>query len=180
MALAEAILVCLSEKEMSGYDLARQFDTSIGFFWRATHPQIYRELRKLKEKNFVISEEFIQSGRPNRTVYRITDAGLSAIEKWSRLPVDPPSIKDDLLVRLYSIDAIDNNALKEQLEIRRDQHMQRLIRYKYIKTHQYSEPNLTRNQKGKMEALALGIRYEQTWVEWCEEAINRLFTESPD
>lgn len=56
MALAEAILVCLTERPMSGYDLAKNFDASIGFFWRASHQQIYRELGRLREKGYVISE----------------------------------------------------------------------------------------------------------------------------
>jgi len=48
MALGEAILVCLTERPMSGYDLAKNFDASIGFFWKSSHQQIYRELGKLR------------------------------------------------------------------------------------------------------------------------------------
>ena len=45
MALTHAILVALSEQSGSGYELARRFDRSIGYFWSATHQQIYRTLR---------------------------------------------------------------------------------------------------------------------------------------
>jgi len=69
MALSEAILVCLTERPMSGYDLAKNFDASIGFFWRASHQQIYRELGKLREKGYVKSEEIRQVGKPNRIVH---------------------------------------------------------------------------------------------------------------
>ena len=41
MALEHAILVSLSERPASGLDLTRRFDRSIGFFWSATHQQIY-------------------------------------------------------------------------------------------------------------------------------------------
>ena len=44
MALEHAILVSLSERPASGLDLTRRFDRSIGFFWSATHQQIYRVL----------------------------------------------------------------------------------------------------------------------------------------
>ena len=44
MSLAHAVLTSLIEKSSSGYDLARRFDKSIGYFWHATHQQIYREL----------------------------------------------------------------------------------------------------------------------------------------
>jgi len=57
MALAEAILVCLTERPMSGYDLAKNFDASIGFFWRASHQQIYRELGRLREKGYVVIKD---------------------------------------------------------------------------------------------------------------------------
>ena len=45
MALEHAILVSLLEKPGSGYELARRFERSIGYFWTATHQQIYRTLR---------------------------------------------------------------------------------------------------------------------------------------
>ena len=48
MSLAHALLTSLQEKSSSGYDLARRFDKSIGFFWRATHQQIYRELARME------------------------------------------------------------------------------------------------------------------------------------
>ena len=46
MSLAHAVLTSLIEKSSSGYELARRFDKSIGYFWHATHQQIYRELAR--------------------------------------------------------------------------------------------------------------------------------------
>ncbi len=48
MALGDAILACLTERPMTGYELAKTFDSSIGFFWKANHQQIYRELSRLR------------------------------------------------------------------------------------------------------------------------------------
>ena len=50
MALGDAILACLTERPMTGYELAKTFDSSIGFFWKADHQQIYRELNKLRDR----------------------------------------------------------------------------------------------------------------------------------
>lgn len=36
MALGDAILVCLTERPMTGYELAKTFDASIGFSGRPT------------------------------------------------------------------------------------------------------------------------------------------------
>jgi DNA-binding PadR family transcriptional regulator len=174
MALDKAILICLSEQELSGYDLAKQFDSSIGFFWHASHPQIYRELRKLKDKGYLTSESHVQTGKPNRTVYALTDAGKDALFEWSQDAVEPPAVKDELLVRLYALDGIDQPALLEQLQHRLYQHRERLQKYNRIKMAQYSTRDLTRCEKGKLMALEMGIGYEENWVRWCKEAITQL------
>ena len=44
MALEHALLVALREQPASGLELAKRFSRSIGFFWSATHQQIYRVL----------------------------------------------------------------------------------------------------------------------------------------
>ena len=46
VALGDAIHACLTERPMTGYELAKTFDSSIGFFWKADHQQIYRELSR--------------------------------------------------------------------------------------------------------------------------------------
>lgn len=177
MALSHAILVCLTERPMSGYDLAKFFDTSIGFFWKATHPQIYRELKKLGEKGYVSSVEEIQSGRPNRIAYSITDAGKQALMDWSREPVALPLIKDDLLVRLQAIEHVDKNALKEQIAARLDAHREQLGRYFHIKDVRFSDGPPPPEDLGKLMGLELGIQYEQGWVSWCESVLERLESE---
>jgi DNA-binding PadR family transcriptional regulator len=55
MSLAHAVLTSLLEKASSGYDLARRFDKSIGYFWHATHQQIYRELARMEAAGWIAS-----------------------------------------------------------------------------------------------------------------------------
>ena len=47
---------------MTGYELAKTFDSSIGFFWKANHQQIYRELTKLRDRGHIQGREVVQSG----------------------------------------------------------------------------------------------------------------------
>lgn len=53
MSLPYAILTALAEKSGSGLDLARRFDKSIGYFWSATHQQIYRDLARLEKSGLI-------------------------------------------------------------------------------------------------------------------------------
>lgn len=174
MALSEAILVCLTDRPMSGYDLAKNFDASIGFFWRASHQQIYRELGKLRDKGLVKSEEITQSGKPNRIVHTITDKGRSALRAWSIKPARMPSIKDDMLVKFYALEDVDINALKDQLTIRIEQHETKLTKFRRIKERYYKGSDLSLNQRGKLIALDMGIAQEEQQINHLQEAMMKI------
>ena len=125
MALGDAILACLTEHPMTGYELAKTFDSSIGFFWKADHQQIYRELSKLRDRGHIQGREVVQSGKPNKLVYTLTSEGRAALRHWAARPSSPPSIKDDLLVRLYALDSVDIEPLRADLMARLEHHRDR-------------------------------------------------------
>lgn len=174
MALAEAILVCLTERPMSGYDLAKNFDASIGFFWRASHQQIYRELGRLRDKGFVISEEVSQDGKPNRIIHTLTPAGKKALRAWSKKPAKHPSIKDDMLVKFYALENMDIDALKDQLTIRMDQHHTKLSKYNRIKQRFYDGKTLDLTGKGKLIVLEMGIEQETDTIDRLQSMMQKL------
>lgn len=175
MALRDAILVSLSDDAMSGYDLAKHFDQTVGFFWRATHSQIYRELSKLKEKGHVSAEEIQQRGKPNRIIYSITEAGREALLAWSRQPCAPDPVKDDFLVRLYGLEHMDVAALRLHLTERLEGHRDRLAKFTEI-------ANATTPTSiaaiGRLRGLEIGLRYEREWAQWCEETLDALLPEN--
>ena len=174
MALAEAILVCLTERPMSGYDLAKNFDASIGFFWRASHQQIYRELGRLREKGYVTSDEVSQDGKPNRIIHTITPTGKRALRAWSKKPAKHPSIKDEMLVKFYALENVDIGALKEQLCIRIEQHQTKLVKYYRIKERYYDGKDLDLTQKGKLMALEMGIDQETQTIRRLDEVMVKI------
>ena len=61
MALAHAIMTALIDDDLSGIELARDFESSLGFFWHASHQQIYQELHKLADKAWLNKREVHQS-----------------------------------------------------------------------------------------------------------------------
>ena len=174
MALAEAILVCLTDRPMSGYDLAKTFDASIGFFWRASHQQVYRELARLRDRGLVDSTEIEQRGKPNRIVHTITKAGEALVLQWSLKPNKIPSVKDELLVKLYALDHVNIPALREQFGVRIDQHRAKLSSYYKIKEKFYDNKEINKHQQGKLIALTMGIGNEQQIIEGLEHALVML------
>ena len=109
MALSHAILASLiGGKPCSGYDLAKQFNSSLGHFWKATHQQIYRELASLEIKKLVTSQIIKQKERPDKKIYSITDAGRTYLVDWISEPSKPSPIKEDMLGEKLFINLTDD------------------------------------------------------------------------
>lgn len=175
MSLAHAILVCLADAPMSGYELAKRFDSSVGFFWHANHQQIYRELGAMSHKQLVSGETVTQSARPNKTVFSITKLGRAELTAWSRQQSEPAAIKEELLLKFYALEKVDVPALVEQVTLRSQLHRDRLGLYERILERHYSnEAGLDLSSKGKLLGLKAGMLLERSWIDWCRDALVTL------
>ena len=114
MALEHALLVALSEQPASGLDLAKRFSRSIGFFWHATHQQIYRVLGRMDADGWVERTEIAQVGRPNKLVYAVTPAGAAALATWLAEPTTSDPLRSDLAVKLRGASFGDRGAVLQR------------------------------------------------------------------
>lgn len=103
MSLHYALLGLLNLKDMTGYELAKVFEESIGFFWSAQMSQVYRELNTLEKGGYVVSVIEPQEGKPDRRVYSTTDDGKSAFKQWlSQFPNTLKSpVRNEFLLRVF-------------------------------------------------------------------------------
>ncbi len=175
MALGHAIMTALLEDDLSGYELAKDFETSLGFFWQASHQQIYQELRKLSGKHWLNKREVKQRGKPNKIVYGITKEGREALAQWVFSTTRTQTAKDDLLVKLYNLGPDNVAHLAGEITARREEMMQRLYLYEKIRRRHYAAPELLpTRRKGVYLALALGIQQGEQFLAWCDEALDLL------
>lgn len=175
MALQHAIMTALLEDAMSGYELAKSFDSSLGFFWRASHQQIYQELRKLSDKKYLSSETVPQQGKPSKIVYTLTAKGSKALEEWVYEPSRLQDAKDDLLVKLYNLNHDNVAHLIAELEHRREFMMGRLYLYERIRRRHYDDPaSLSIRRKGVYLALTAGVTQGEQFLRWCDDALETL------
>lgn len=173
MALSHAILVSLLDRPQTGYDLGKRFDKTVGFFWKASNQQIYQELHKMAKAGWVTGKTVAQSDRPNRIVYEITDSGRQVINEWAANPTDPPSVKEELLVKLFALGDVDTGTVLEELKRRLAFHQKRVAYYESVMKEHYAEPDkLKARQRGRYLGLRLGIKSEYTSIDWCREAIS--------
>lgn len=100
--LKYAILGLLNRKNMTGYDLSKEFETTLFEFWNAKHSQIYPELKSLSENGLVRYEVEITGNVLEKKVYSITEKGREDFYKWeeSLNPLKPVP-KDEFRLQLF-------------------------------------------------------------------------------
>lgn len=175
MALKHAILVSLAEKAASGYDLARRFDKSLGFFWQASHQQIYQLLTKMESSGEVAAELQAGAGKPDRKLYRLTELGHRALHEWTTEPTATEQPRSEFAVKIRGMNFGDPAAVRLDIERQRKAHRERLAYYLADAARNYPVPaELDSAQLPPYLVLRGGIRTEAGYVAWCEEMLELL------
>lgn len=116
MSLKYAILGYLSSGMGSGYDLVQQLDGGLGWFWAASHSQIYPELRRLEAAGLITGTATTVGERLEKRVYALTGAGADELQSWTgKAPEYRPNRDPERLQLIFS----DNNgvdAIRRHLE----------------------------------------------------------------
>ena len=175
MALSHAILAALNDCACSGYDLAKKFDGSVGFFWNATHQQIYRELTKLEEQSHIDAQLIHQEHRPDKKIYTLTSKGEEYLRSWIETPSTVSPLKDDLLVKIFAGSIASPETIVAELKHHRIQHLETLHTYQAIAAQYFPDRlQLSHVERYHYITLRQGIRIETEWLAWCAESIELL------
>lgn len=181
VALPHAILVSLSEQSGTGYELTRRFDRSIGYFWRATHQQIYRTLRAMESDGWVSSSVVPQQGKPDKRIYRVAEPGAAELRRWISEPLTGggSSVTDsrtrDLAVKIRGAAFGDIEQVRLQAAGLRAERAGLLDTYRLYEKRQFGDPSaLTGTALHQYLVLRGGIRAEEGSVEWLDEVLTAL------
>ncbi|CAI9405964.1 PadR family transcriptional regulator [Nocardioides sp. T2.26MG-1] len=174
MALEHALLVALREQPASGLDLAKRFDRSIGFFWHATHQQIYRVLARMDADGWVRVTTVEQTGRPDKKVYDVTAAGAEVLRAWLAAPTEPEPLRSELAVKLRGASFGDRDAVLDVVRANLADHRLRLDHYRGLMTRDYPRPDeLDGTGLDQYLVLRGGILLEEMWIAWLAEYLDR-------
>ncbi|MFV3129494.1 PadR family transcriptional regulator [Niveispirillum sp. KHB5.9] len=170
MSLPHALLTALIERPGSGLELAGRFDRSIGYFWQATHQQIYRELARLEAAGW-IEGTAVEGAKGRKRAYRVLPSGRKELARWTVAGQEPMPIRDEVMVRLRAEAVIGPTALADALAKLAAHHRERLEIYRGIEAKGFTPPPDSRAQKLQHLVLKAGIEYERLRAAFCEEAI---------
>ena len=173
MALEHALLVALDELPASGLDLAKRFERSIGFFWHATHQQIYRVLARMEADGWVTRTEVAQTGRPDKFVYAVTPAGAEVLAAWLAEPTPIEPLRSELAVKMRGAAAGHRAAVLDVVRGNLADHRARLVHYEQLAKRDYPEPGrLSGRDLDQYLVLRGGIRLESFWIDWLTEYLT--------
>lgn len=120
VSLEHAILGFLREQPMSGYDLKTLcFDSEAAHFWTADQAQVYRTLERLETRSLVASRVRRQRSRPDRRVYKLTQAGAEELDRWVAETHPLPPLRDPFLIQLRFAGGLSDDRLLGLLRDRR-------------------------------------------------------------
>jgi len=173
MSLPHAILTALTERPATGAGLARRFDRSIGYFWQATHQQIYRELGRLEEAGWVASEP-VEQGPGRQRAWRVLPAGRRELRRWIASDLGSRSVRDEFFVRLRAEAALGQGGLDAQVREKLEEEKRMLAVYLEIEKRDFSGAQLTRERRLQHLVLRSGIRMASQRIELYREALEIL------
>jgi DNA-binding PadR family transcriptional regulator len=163
-----AVLGLLTRGEMSGYDLRKAAEGSVGYFWTPAKSRIYAILPRLVEAGLVRRRDVAQSGRPDKQLYRLTPKGKDALRRWVAEGVlDPEFSRNTLLVKVFFGDLAEPEQILAQIRQRREEMEQLKAELEAIEAHRRDDlyPHLTR---------LYGLEYAKAIIRWANAAEREL------
>jgi PadR family transcriptional regulator AphA len=166
-----AVLGLLTFREMSGYDVLKLAQRSIAHFWSPARSHVYAELKRLSALGLASERHVAQEGRPDKTIYAITDDGMRALREWmSDAEVEPDQLKSPFTLKVFFGALLPAESLVVQIKEMRRQAQQQL-----------EELRATELEIGDDErlffpylTLRAGLAHTQAELRWADEVIDEL------
>ncbi len=176
MAIKHTILAFLARQPLSGYEVAKECAEGFGScFWKASQQQVYAELSKLEQQGNVTYEAIPQSGRLDKKIYSITDLGQTELTNWLTKPTEPAPIREDLGVMGLAGHLVPVEAMTREITRRRQLHLDKLQQIQKLDEHFVDRLDSLELKDLYMHlVIRRGIRYQEEWVAWCDEALAAI------
>ena len=177
MPLAHAILASLEFRPMSGYDLKKFFDQSVGNFWSTTQSHIYKDLEKLEEAALVEAKVIPQEGKPSRREYHITETGRDELHRWLVTPLPLAPVREPWLIQLFFSHTSTDEEITALVEARGKQIQETLDELQAQNqptVPQNVPPELERAQALWKTTFDFGIAYYEFELRWNQEMLERV------
>lgn len=99
----------------TGKEITYQFKNEIGEFWKASHSQVYPELKKMEQDGWITSKQ--SSENEKEIYYSITENGEKILNNWISEPITQIPISRDLFsLKMFFITDPTDPRIKELVD----------------------------------------------------------------
>jgi len=158
-------------REISGYDLRKLAESSVGYIWQPSKTQLYAVLRRLVAAGCATERDVPQRGRPDKRLFRATEAGRDVLAGWldrDEQETDPD--RSMLVLKLFFGEHGSREALIRQLTAFRSAYADRLGTYERM----LAAPERGVSDRFTRLTLRYGIARAGAAVEWADVALSEL------
>ena len=162
------IMALLASRPAHGYELKQALESRFGSSVAPLNAgQIYTTLGRLERDGLVEGSDVEQDRRPNKTVYRLTEAGREAVQTWVAEPTSPTRLKPDLLMKLVLAAMTGLGEPRALVAEHRRRYLQAL------RDLQESASNGASGQALLAEGAALHLEADLKWLDRLEEQMTQ-------
>jgi DNA-binding PadR family transcriptional regulator len=177
MSLTHAILASLELRPMTGYDLKKFFDMSVGHFWTTTQSHIYKALNDLEGEGWVEKKLVPQVDKPNRKEYSLTKEGRAELRRWLTTPLPPAPVREAWLIQLFFSHTSSDEEIAALIEARGNDIRKIVGAYKSqtdAAVPQDLPPEFQRARALWQLTLDYGIAFYEFELKWNKEMLKRV------
>jgi DNA-binding PadR family transcriptional regulator len=178
MSLKHTLLALLYQRPMHGYELGRQLTTSINAEWDVNPGQIVSTLNRLQDANLVEYEIEESGDAPDRKVYKLTEAGVSELQRWYLTPeIREYRLGDTFYIKLV-LSLIGGPVAPEQVLTTQRREL-------YLQLHEVTELRRKANPVTELpwilllDSANMHLEADLRWIEMCESRLPELKQYTP-
>ncbi|HEY9371211.1 PadR family transcriptional regulator [Streptomyces sp.] len=166
------LLALLARGPAHGYELKQDLEQLLGAAYPPTNVgQIYVTLGRLEKSGLIEGEEIAQESRPNKKIYRLTDAGQEALRAWFEETADEPRVRDEFFMKLA---LAPRTGLADQIALINKQRRQYLTTMRNLSKLAATEDRDNRTAHLLIEGAMLHLQADLDWLERCQEELEEL------
>ena len=170
-----ALLGLLALRPWTTYELAKQAQRSLNWFWPRAERKLYDEPKHLLAAGLATASTS-RTGKRASTVYEITPAGRAALAAWMGEPPTPPALEFEAMVKVFFADSGTLEQLRATLDQVETSASERLATLRSMIDETHEGPY---EFAGRVSINALALRFQldhialqARWAAWAQGEVE--------
>lgn len=172
---AEALLGVLSLGAMTGYEIRRTVEASIGNFWSESFGQIYPALKRLVKDGLAEKVPEVHGGRGTvRKAYRLTASGRKRLDAWLQTASVERVPRNEMLLKLFFAGRLGPAAARAQVAAYQEILASRLAHYEGVRELFSTQYARFPDAPYWRMTLDYGVAETEALQGWCKATLRQL------